>query len=70
MEKQLNHCIQNHLSPYLCGYRKSYSTQQALLALIGSWKKSLDSKGFGGAILMDLSKAFDSLYHQLLIAKI
>ena len=37
--------------------------EQALLALIGSWKKSLDSKGFGGAILMDLPKAFHSLYH-------
>ena len=26
MEKKLNHVIQNHLSPYLCGHRKSYST--------------------------------------------
>ena len=43
MEKQLNHYIQNHLSPYLCGYRKGYSTQQALLALFESWKKSLDN---------------------------
>ena len=37
MEKQLNHYIQNHLSPYLCGYRKGLSTQQALLVLIESW---------------------------------
>ena len=39
MEKQLNHYIQNHLSLYLCGYRKGYNTQQALLVLFGSWKK-------------------------------
>ena len=29
-----------------------------------------DNKGFGGAILMDLSKAFDTLNHDLLIAKL
>ena len=40
MEKQLNLYIKNHLSPYLCGYREGYSTQQALLALIESWKKN------------------------------
>ena len=31
---------------------------------------SLDNKGFGGAILMDLSKAFDTLGHDLLIVKL
>ena len=68
--KQLNHYIENHLSPHLCGYRKGYNTEQPLLALIESWKKSLDVKGFGGAILMDLSKAFDTLNHELLISKL
>ena len=38
IEKQLHHYIQNHLSLDLCGYRKGYSTQQALLALIEMWK--------------------------------
>ena len=44
IEKQLNHYIQNYLSPYLCEHRKGYSTQQALLVLIESWKKRLDIK--------------------------
>ena len=54
----------------MCGYWKGYSTQQALLALIESWKKSLDNKGFGGAILFELSKTFDTLNHELLITEL
>ena len=38
--------------------------------MIGKWKKSLDNKGHAGAVLMDLSKAFDTLNHELLIAKL
>ena len=33
-------------------------------------EKKLDDKGYGGAVLMDLSKAFDTLNHGLLIAKL
>ena len=39
-----------------------------LLQYVG--KKLLDEKGFGGAVLMDLSKAFDTLNHELLIEKL
>ena len=70
MHKKINGFISNCLSPYLCGYGKGYNTQQALLALIQKWKKKLDDKGYGGAVLMDLSKAFDTLNHGLLIAKL
>ena len=41
-----------------------------LLALIEKWEKNLDDKIYGGAVLMDLSKAFDTLNHDLLIAKL
>ena len=70
MQKQVNGFISNCLSLYLCGYSKVYNTQQVLLALIEKWKKNLDDKGYGGAVLMDLSKAFDTLNHGLLIAKL
>ena len=70
MQKQINNYITNYLSLYLCGYRKGYNTQQTLVSLIEKWKKILDDKGFGGAVLMDLSKAFDTLNHELLIAKL
>ena len=37
--------------------------------MLENWKKSLDSKKQVGAVLTDLSKAFDCLNHDLLIAK-
>ena len=70
MQKQINEHIKNKLSPYSCGYRKSFSIQYALLTRIERWKKILDEKGFGGEVLMDLSKAFDTLNHEILIAKL
>ena len=45
-------------------------TRNRLLVLIEKWKKSLDDKDYGGAVLMDLSKAFDTLNHDVLIAKL
>ena len=38
--------------------------------MIEKWKESLDNKGISGVILMDLSKAFDTINHELLIAKL
>ena len=38
--------------------------------MIEKWKKALDKKESAGAVLIDLSKAFVSLNHKLLIAKL
>ena len=70
MQNQINLHIETFLSPYLCDYRKGFNSQHALISLIERWRKSLDNKGYGGAVLMDLSKAFDTLNHDLLIAKL
>ena len=51
----------------MCGYRKGFSTQQELLSLIERWKHTLDQNEYSGAILMNLSKAFDTINHDLLI---
>ena len=69
MHDQISQYINSFLTPYLCGYRKGFSTQQALLSLIEKWKIVLHSKGYGGAVLMNLSKAFDTINHDLLLAK-
>ena len=70
MQKQIVGYMKNILSPYLCGYRKKFNTQQALLALNENWKKALDNKGFEEPVLMDLPKEFDTINHDLLVAKL
>ena len=70
IQRQIALYMETFLNPYLCGYRKGYSVQHALIALLEILRLSLDIKGYGGAILMDLSKAFDTLNHNLLIAKL
>ena len=69
MQKHVINHVNTFLSPYLCGYRKGFSTQYALLSLLEKWKKTID-KGFAEEVLMDLSMAFDTLNHELLIAKL
>ena len=54
----------------LCDFREPHSTRYALIRLIQSWQKELDQSGFVGTILMDLSKAYDCLPHDLMVAKL
>ena len=70
MLNQINTYIANHLSNYLCGFRKGFSPQHCLLIMIENMKKCIDEKGVAGAVLTDLSKAFDCLNYELLIAKL
>ena len=61
MQKQINDFIISFLFPYLCGYRKDFNTQQALLTLVENWRKNLDNNGFCGVMVINFSKAFDTL---------
>ena len=70
MHSQISAYFNNILSKYQFGFRQGYSLQQCLLILIEKWKKSLDKGGKCGTLLSDLSKAFDCLLHDLLIAKL
>lgn len=57
-------------NPYLLGYGKGFCTRYELLSLMENWKKALENKSFGGTVLIDLSKVFDTLNYALLIAKL
>ena len=70
VKNQMNSFIDSKLSTFLSVYRKSYSTQHVLIRLIEEWKQKLDRNYVVGAILMDLSKAFDYIPHDLIIAKL
>lgn len=58
------------LSTKLSAYRKTYSCCNVVLQCIEDWRKALDNNEMVGCILMDLSKAFDSLPHGLLLTKL
>ena len=45
------------------GYRKNYSTEMLLLKVVGDIFKSFDRKIPTVVILLDLSAAFDKVYH-------
>ena len=70
MYEQLYEYLNNYLNDLLCGFRKAHSTQYVLSRLIQSLKKGLGNSGLVGTKLMDLSKAYDCLPHDLLIAKL
>ena len=57
-------------SEYQCGFRKGFSAQHCLVSALEKWKSATDNKKSFGALLTDLSKAFDCLSHKLLIAKL
>ena len=68
---QLQRFSNKFLSPLLCGFRKGCSTQYALINLLQRWQKCLDAcDGIVGNLLMDLSKAYDCVNHDLIIAKL
>ena len=70
MFRQINEYMDVFLSKHQCGFRKGYSTQQCLLAMLEKWRSAVDNKKVFGVLLTGLSKAFDCLSHELLLAKL
>ena len=67
---QMNEHFKDILCNWLSAYRALYSSNNVLLNFVEFLRKSLDENKHVGCILMDLSKAFDSLNHDLLLAKL
>jgi len=63
--------IRNNILPLeQFGFRRQSSCEMALFAATDSWMKSVDRGSFAGALLVDLSKAFDTVSHQLLLTEL
>ena len=70
LHKQTETFISNKLSNKLYGFRKNYNTQYCLTYTLEKWKNTLDKGKHVGAVFMNLSKAFDTINQDLLIAKL
>ena len=49
------------LFPYQFGFRKGYSTEQAILEMTDSVKTAIDQKQLTCGVFLDFSKAFDTV---------
>ena len=72
VHKQTNLFLESNelITPKQSGFRKNRSTQDAVLELNDDIFKSLNVHHYTGATYIDYKKAFDTISHSMLIAKL
>ena len=70
MQQEVNEYSQSLLSKFQYGCRQRFNARHCLLVMVEKIIKIRDSKGVSVAVLTELSKAFDSILHGLLIRKL
>ena len=68
--KQINIYMQDKLSKHITGFRKSHGTQHSLMTMLEKWKSALDKEENICVLFMELSKTFDTINHDVLLAKL
>ena len=78
--KVFEKCVNQHLVKYLeinkiisdkqYGFRESRSTTDLLTYVANKWNLALEHHGEAFAIALDISKAFDKVWHENLICKL
>ena len=70
MHDQINDYFHPLFSKLQCGFRKGFNVQHCLLVFVEKCREIFDKRGYAGILLTDLSKAFNCINHELLIAKL
>ena len=60
----------NLLSDRQSGFRPQHSAQDVLVYVTDCWRKAIDESKFTAAAFLDVSKAFDSVNHDILLSKL
>ena len=68
--KHINTYTEEKISNYITGFRKSHGNQNSLVILLERWKQAIDKGEYISVMYMDLSKAFNTVNHDLLLAKL
>ena len=69
MIQQLNLYLESHFPLHItvCAYRKNLSTEHAILKLLDTIYKNMDKQCVTLVLAIDLSAAFDTVNHSLLL---
>ena len=62
--------MEDKFAKWLVGFRKSHGTQHLLLTMLEKRKRGIDNAYYVSALFMNLSKAFDTINHDLMLAKL
>ena len=67
----MSHLAQNDLNEmFQSAYRKHHSTETALLRVYNDFLKGADDRKVKILVMLDLSSAFDTIYHKILIIRL